>query len=65
MRSMQANHYREVMDYIESYRSELPDSVYADPSYSFRVYLIYGLDSFEPFSRSHFRPYGTMGLTGG
>jgi len=29
------------------------------------VPLIYGLDSFEPFSRSHFRLYGTMGLTGG
>lgn len=40
IRAMQANHYREVMDYIELYRSELPDSVYADPSYSFRVYLI-------------------------
>ena len=40
MKSMQVNHYREVMDYIESYRSDLPDSVYADPSYSFRVYLI-------------------------
>lgn len=40
LRQLQAHHYDEVMEYIEDYRSELPDSVYSDPSYSFRVYLI-------------------------
>ena len=40
MRELQANHYDEVMEYVESFRSDLPDAVYSDPSYSFRVYLI-------------------------
>ena len=40
MRQLQAHHYDEVMEYVEDYRSDLPDSVYSDPSYSFRVYLI-------------------------
>ncbi len=40
MRELQAGHYDEVMEYVESFRSELPDAVYSDPSYSFRVYLI-------------------------
>ncbi|MDE2821975.1 MAG: DUF3644 domain-containing protein [Chloroflexota bacterium] len=40
MRQLQADHYDEVMEYIDAYRTGLPDSVYSDPSYSFRVYLI-------------------------
>ena len=40
MRALQANHFEEVMEYVEDYRRDLPDSVYSDLAYSFRVYLI-------------------------
>ena len=40
MRRLQARHYDEVMEYIDQFRTELPESVYSDPKFSFRVYLV-------------------------
>ncbi len=40
LRELQRAHYEEVMRYVEDFRSDLPDAVYADPAYSFRVFLI-------------------------
>lgn len=50
MRRLQANHYDEVMEYVESFRSDLPSTVYTDPAYSFRVYLIPKLGNHEASS---------------
>lgn len=33
-------HYNELKNFIDSYRTALPDSIYSDSQYSFRVYLI-------------------------
>ena len=40
IRRLQAEHYDEVMEHIDAYRSSLPDEIYSDPAYSFRVYLL-------------------------
>ena len=50
MRQLQASHYDEVMEYVESFRSHLSDAVYSDPSYSFRVYLIPKIGNHESSS---------------
>ena len=50
MRQLQAHHYDEVMEYVEDYRSNLPNSVYSDPAYSFRVYLIPKIGNHESSS---------------
>lgn len=40
LRKLQARHFSEVRDFIDAYRKELPASVYDDPKFSFRVFLI-------------------------
>ena len=50
IRALQANHYDEVMEYVVDYRRDLPDSVYSDPAYSFRVYLIPKIGNHESSS---------------
>ena len=40
IRRLQARHYDEVMEYIDVFRAGLPDAVYSDPKFSFRVYLV-------------------------
>lgn len=40
MRKFQGSQYDIIKDYIDAYRSQLPDEIYQDPKYSFRVYLV-------------------------
>lgn len=40
VKQFQAKQYDDLIDYIESFRAELPDAIYQDPNFSFRVYLI-------------------------
>lgn len=40
MKKFQGKQYEELKEYIEIFRSELPDTIYQDPKFSFRVYLI-------------------------
>lgn len=40
LKEFQANQYDELRDFLEGYRSSLPDETSADPRFSFRVYLI-------------------------
>lgn len=39
-KKIQAEHYKELKQYIDTYRSSLDDSVFSDNKYSFRVFLI-------------------------
>ena len=50
VRRLQAEHYDEVMEYVDVYRSTLPDAIYSDPAYSFRVYLIPKIGNHESSS---------------
>ena len=40
LRKYQGRQYDAIKDYIDAYRSELPTEIYADPRFSFRVYLV-------------------------
>lgn len=40
VRKLQAKHFDDVKQFIDGYRSGLPDLVYGDQRYSFRVYLV-------------------------
>jgi hypothetical protein len=40
VRSVQSRHFREVKDYVDSFRRNLDTSILSNPSYSFRVFLI-------------------------
>lgn len=40
IKRIQSEHYEELKEYIEAYRSSLDDSVFTNNQYSFRVYLI-------------------------
>lgn len=40
MKKYQAKHYNELKEYIDTYRSELSEDIFASPEYCFRVYLI-------------------------
>lgn len=40
MKKFQGKHYDELMEYIDTFRDGLPDHIYQDLRYSFRVYLI-------------------------
>ncbi|MDL2267745.1 DUF3644 domain-containing protein [Desulfovibrio sp. OttesenSCG-928-G15] len=39
-KQMQSSHYNELKGFIDSYRTTLPDDIFGDSQYSFRVYLI-------------------------
>ncbi len=39
-KQLHCNHYKVLKKFIESYRETLPDDIYGDMKYSFRVYLI-------------------------
>lgn len=39
-KKFQAENYDLLTEFIDAYRAELPDAIYQDPCYSFRVYLI-------------------------
>jgi hypothetical protein len=40
LRKLQAKHFDSVKSFIDTYRSELPSSLYEDPKFAFRVFLI-------------------------
>lgn len=40
MKKFQGENYNVLKEYIDAYRTELPDEIYDDPKFSFRVYLI-------------------------
>lgn len=40
LKKIQSEHYKELKEYIETYRSSLENSVFSDSQYSFRVFLI-------------------------
>lgn len=40
LRRLQARHFDDVKEFIDAYRTGLPDSVYGDPKFSFRVFLV-------------------------
>jgi hypothetical protein len=40
VKQFQGKQYDDLIDYIDSFRAELPDAIYQDPQFSFRVYLI-------------------------
>ena len=40
LKKIQSEHYEELKEHIEAYRSSLEDSVFSDNQYSFRVFLI-------------------------
>jgi hypothetical protein len=50
MRRFQGQEYDEVKDYIDTFRSSIPDSIYQDLRYSFLVYLIPKLGNHESSS---------------
>jgi hypothetical protein len=40
IKTLQSKHFKEVKDFIDNYRLGLKDTIYSDPRYSFRVFLI-------------------------
>lgn len=40
VKQFQGKQYDDLIDYIDSFRAELPDAIYQNPQFSFRVYLI-------------------------
>ena len=50
VKQFQAKQYDDLIDYIESFRAELPDAIYQDPKFSFRVYLIPKIGNHESSS---------------
>jgi hypothetical protein len=50
MKKFQGNEYDELKDYIDTFRDGLADTVYQDPRYSFRVYLIPKIGNHESSS---------------
>lgn len=50
MKKFQGKQYEDLKEYIEIFRSELPNTIYQDPKFSFRVYLIPKIGNHESTS---------------
>lgn len=50
MKKLQGKQYTELKEYLDAYRRELPDDIYNDPKFSFRVYLIPKIGNHESSS---------------
>lgn len=50
LRKLQARHFEDVRQFIDAYRKELPDSLYDDPKFSLRVFLIPKIGNHESSS---------------
>lgn len=40
LRKLQAQHFDEVREFVDAYRKDLPSSLYEDPRFAFRVFLV-------------------------
>lgn len=40
LRKLQANHFDDVKEFIDAYRTDLPSTLYEDPKFAFRVFLV-------------------------
>ncbi len=54
IKKFQGEQYKELKDYIDTFREGLKDAVYSDPKYSFRVFLIPKLGNHEKSSEIAF-----------
>ncbi len=50
IKKFQGKQYKELKEYLDAYRSELPDDIYNDSQFSFRVYLIPKIGNHEASS---------------
>lgn len=50
VKQFQGKQYDDLIDYIDAFRAELPDTIYQDPQFSFRVYLIPKIGNHESSS---------------